>query len=109
MSSRGRYRCHATEFKIQLCQCIAGGTIGRRDAQKKYTLPANLIQRWPAQFERGELSGQEAKPKRLSLLGTKPRSLLNTRPGKTLGWRTAAEALKEYPESSQQASVATTG
>jgi len=34
---------------------------------------------------------------------------LNNRPRKTLGWRTPAEALDEYLQSSQQPSVATTG
>ena len=34
---------------------------------------------------------------------------LNTRPRKTLGWRTLAEALSEYLKSSQQPDVATTG
>ncbi len=34
---------------------------------------------------------------------------LNTRPGKTLGWKTPAEALNEYLKSARQPSVATTG
>ena len=34
---------------------------------------------------------------------------LNTRPRKTLGWRTPAEALDEYLRNIQQGSVATTG
>ena len=61
MSSRGPYRRHAPEFKIQLCQDIRSGALGRRDAQKKYTLSANLIQLWLTQFDRGELSTEEAQ------------------------------------------------
>lgn len=34
---------------------------------------------------------------------------LNTRPRKTLGWKTPAEALNDYLKSIQQPSVATTG
>ena len=34
MSSRGPYRRHTPEFRIQLCQDIRSGAIGRRDAQE---------------------------------------------------------------------------
>ncbi len=61
MSSRGPYRRHAPQFKIQLCQDIRSGAIGRRDAAKKYTLSTNLIQLWLTQYDRGELSTEEAE------------------------------------------------
>lgn len=61
MSSRGPYRRHASEFKIQLCQDIHSGAIGRRDAATKCTLLTNLIQLWLAQYDRGELSAEEAE------------------------------------------------
>ena len=53
MSSRGPYRRHAPEFKIQLCQDIRSGAIGRRDVARKYTLSTNLIQLWLTQYYRG--------------------------------------------------------
>ncbi|MBQ0942287.1 hypothetical protein KAK07_02940 [Ideonella sp. 4Y16] len=40
------YRRHSAQFKLQLCQEIRSGGLGRRDAQKKYSLSANLIQLW---------------------------------------------------------------
>ena len=61
MSSRGLYRRHAPEFKIQLCQDIRSGAIGRRDAARKYTLSTNLIQLSLTQYDRGELSPEEAE------------------------------------------------
>jgi transposase len=61
MSSRGPYRRHAPEFKIQLCQDVRSGAIGRRDAAKKYALSTNLIQLWLTQYDRGELSAEEAE------------------------------------------------
>ena len=61
MSSRGPYRRPAPELKIQLCQEIRSGALGRRDAQKKYTLSANLIQMWLTQFDCGELSTEQAE------------------------------------------------
>ena len=62
MSSRGKYRRHAPEFKIQLCQDIRSGAIGRRDAARKYTLSTNLIQLWLTQYDRGEPGTDETEP-----------------------------------------------
>lgn len=42
MQSRGPYRPHSTPFKLQLCQDIRNGVIGRRDAQRTYGVSANL-------------------------------------------------------------------
>lgn len=41
MSSRGPYRRHSAQFKLQLCHDIRSGTLGRRDAQRKCTLSAH--------------------------------------------------------------------
>ena len=61
MSSRGPYRRHSAQFKLQLCHNIRSGILGRRDAQRKYALSANLIQTWLTQFDHGELSSEEAE------------------------------------------------
>jgi len=61
MKSRGPYRQHSTPFKLQLCQDIRSGVIGRRDAQRTYGVSANLIQLWLNQFDRGELNNEEAE------------------------------------------------
>jgi transposase len=61
MKSRGPYRRHSTPFKLQLCQDIRTGVIGRRDAQRTYDVSANLIQLWLTQFDRGELNDEEAE------------------------------------------------
>ena len=61
MTSRGPYRRHSTPFKLQLCQDIRSGIIGRRDAQRSHNISANLIQLWLTQFDRGELTGEEAE------------------------------------------------
>jgi transposase len=49
---RAPYRRHTAEFKSQLCRDIRSGTLGRREAQKKYALSDNLIQLWLAQHDR---------------------------------------------------------
>jgi transposase-like protein len=61
MKSRGPYRRHSTPFKLQLCQDIRNGVIGRRDAQRTYGVSTNLVQLWPTQFVRGELNDEEAE------------------------------------------------
>lgn len=59
--SRGPYRSHSMQFKIQLCTDIRSGVIGRREAQRKYEISANLIQRWLTQFDEGRLHTEEAE------------------------------------------------
>jgi transposase-like protein len=61
MTSRGPYRRHSTPFKLQLCQDIRSGIIGRRDAQRSHDISANLIQLWLTQFDPGELTSEEAE------------------------------------------------
>jgi hypothetical protein len=61
MSSRGPYRRHAPQFKLQLCQDIRSGALGRRDARKKYRLSASLVQLWLTQYDRGELDGDKVE------------------------------------------------
>ncbi|HEY0121159.1 MAG TPA: hypothetical protein VGC14_05235 [Rhizobium sp.] len=51
----------STPFKLQLCQDIRGGVIGRRDTQRTYGVSANLIQLWLTQFDRGKLNDEEAE------------------------------------------------
>lgn len=61
MTSRSLYRRHSTPFKLQLCQYIRAGGIGRRDAQRTHQISANLIHLWLTQFDRGELASEEAE------------------------------------------------
>ena len=61
MTSRAPYRRHSTPLKLQLCQDIRAGIIGRRDAQRSHNISADLIQLWLTQFGRGELTGEEAE------------------------------------------------
>jgi transposase len=61
MASRGPYRRHSTPFKLQLCQDIRAGVLGRRDAQRTHQISANLIQLRLTQFDRGELHDEEAE------------------------------------------------
>ena len=61
MTSRGPYRRHSTPFNLQLCQDIRSGVIGRRDAQRSHDISANLIHLWLTQFDRGELTNEEAE------------------------------------------------
>jgi len=60
--SRGPYRHHSPHFKLQLCSDIRAGVTGRREAQRKYHLSANLIQLWLSQYDNGELNQERAAP-----------------------------------------------
>lgn len=59
--SRGPYRRHSPQFKLQLCHDIRSGAIGRKEAQRKYALSANLVHLWLTQFDRGELDVEEVQ------------------------------------------------
>ena len=61
MTSRGPYPRHSTPLKLQLCQDIRAGAIGRRDAQRTHQISVNLIQLWLTQYDQGELNGEEAE------------------------------------------------
>ena len=45
MSSGDPHRGHPAQFKLQVCQEIRSGALGRKEAQRKYTLSANLRRR----------------------------------------------------------------
>lgn len=49
MSSRCPYRLHSAQLKLQLCQEIRAGRLGRRDVQNKYSLSSKLVQHWLTQ------------------------------------------------------------
>jgi transposase len=59
MSSRGPYRRHTPQFRLQLCHEIRSGATGRRDAARHHNLSTNLLQLWLTQYDRGELSAEE--------------------------------------------------
>ena len=49
--SRGPYRRHSVQFKLQLCHDARAGTVGRKSAQRKYALSANLVHLWLTQYD----------------------------------------------------------
>jgi transposase len=61
MASRGPYRRHSPQFKLQLCHDIRSGALGRNEARRKYSVSSNLIQLWLTQYDRGELNGEEVE------------------------------------------------
>ena len=61
MSSRGPYRRHTPQFRLQLCHEIRSGAIGRRDAARHHHRSTNLLQLWLTQYDRGELTNEEAE------------------------------------------------
>ncbi len=73
MTSRGPYRRHSMPFNLQLYQDIRSVVVGRRDVQRSHNISANLIQLWLTQFDRGELTDEEAEASaNLHLTGTAP-------------------------------------
>jgi transposase len=52
--SKHVFRRHNLEFKQQVCSDIRAGSIGRREAQRKYSLSPTLIQAWLERFDKGE-------------------------------------------------------
>lgn len=60
MSTRGPYRRHSPQFKLQLCADIRNGKIGRCETRRSYQISANLIQLWLSQYDRGQLNAEEA-------------------------------------------------
>ena len=69
--SRGPYRRHSPQFKLQLCHDIRAGTIGRKEAQRKYVLSANLVHLWLTQYDRGELDAEEVEATLVTEYGVK--------------------------------------
>lgn len=51
MVTRTPHRRHSAEFKLQVCNEIRSGALGRRAAQRKYRISDNLLQLWLAQFD----------------------------------------------------------
>jgi len=58
---RHLWRQAAGSSVIGTCAASDVAILGRRDAQKKYSLSANLIQLWLTQFDHGELTGEEVE------------------------------------------------
>jgi transposase len=52
---------HSPHFKLQLCHDIRAGTVGRKEAQRKYSFSANLVHLWLTQYDRGELDAEEVE------------------------------------------------
>lgn len=61
MASRGPYRRHSAQFKLQLCHDIRSGALSRNEARRRYSVSSNLVQLWLTQYDRGELNGEEVE------------------------------------------------
>ncbi len=61
MSSSGPCRRHSAQLELRLRYDFRSDTLGRRDAQRKYTPSTNLIQMGLTQFDRGKLSNEGAE------------------------------------------------
>ncbi len=60
MTSRGPTAGIRTPFKLQLCQDIRTGALGRRDAQRSHNLPLTHSA-MAHQYDPGELNDEEAE------------------------------------------------
>jgi transposase len=61
MSPRGSYRRHSRQFRLQLCQDIRSGAVGRCDAAQRYNRSTDLLQLWLTQYDRSDLTSKEAE------------------------------------------------
>lgn len=59
MPSRRPNRRFSWQFKVQLCNDIRSGVIRRSEAQRKHRLSGQLLTRWLAEYDRGELAQPE--------------------------------------------------
>lgn len=69
--SRGPYRRRSPQFKPQLCRDICAGTVGRKEAQRKYSLSVNLVHLWLTEYGCGDLDAEEVQATRVTEYETK--------------------------------------
>ncbi|MGE8450328.1 MAG: hypothetical protein ACN6OP_06795 [Pseudomonadales bacterium] len=116
---------YAAAFRQQMIDLVHAGRTPEDLAKEFGPTAQTIYNNWVAQAdsdtgkrhdgltttEREELTRLRRKVKQLEVEKEiqAVANALNTRPRKTLGWKTPAEALDEYLKSVQECSVATTG